>query len=70
MKTTTKGTIMNLAVSILAFTAGAAALASNLVLLYKLTELQDKFEESVDALKQNAAEGKQKLIKALQNLDI
>ena len=70
MKTITKGTIMNLAVSILAFTAGAAALASNLVLLYKLTELQDKFEESVDALKQNAAEGKQKLIKALQNLDI
>ena len=70
MKTTTKGTIMNLAVSILAFTAGAAALASNLVLLYKLTELQDKFEESVDALKQNANEGKQKLIKALQNLDI
>ena len=70
MKTITKGTIMNLAVSILAFTAGAAALASNLVLLYKLTELQDKFEESVDALKQNANEGKQKLIKALQNLDI
>ena len=70
MKTTTKGTIMNLAVSILAFTAGAAALASNLVLLWKLTELQDKFEESVDALKQNANEGKQKLIKALQNLDI
>ena len=70
MKTITKGTIMNLAVSILAFTAGAAALASNLVLLWKLTELQDKFEESVDALKQNANEGKQKLIKALQNLDI
>ena len=61
---------MNLAVSILAFTAGAAALASNLMLLYKLTELREEFEEAVDALKQNAAEGKQKLIKALQNLDI
>ena len=70
MKTTTKGTIMNLAASILAFTAGAAALASNLMLLYKLTELRDEFEEAVDALKQNATEGKQKLIKALQNLDI
>ena len=61
---------MNLAASIIAFTAGAAALTSNLVLLWKLTELQDKFEESVDALKQNANEGKQKLIKALQDLDI
>ena len=61
---------MNLAASIIAFTAGAAALTSNLVLLWKLTELQDKFEESVDALKQNATEGKQKLIKALQDLDI
>ena len=70
MKTTTKGTTMNLAASIIAFTAGAAALTSNLVLLWKLTELQNEFEEAVDALKQNAAEGKQKLIKALQNLDI
>ena len=70
MKTTTKGTTMNLAASIIAFTAGAAALTSNLVLLWKLTELQDKFEETVDALKQNATEGKQKLIKALQDLDI
>ena len=61
---------MNLAASIIAFTAGAAALTSNLVLLWKLTELQSEFEEAVDALKQNAAEGKQKLIKALQNLDI
>ena len=61
---------MNLAASIIAFTAGAAALASNLVLLWKLTELQDKFEETVDALKQNTAQGKQKLIKALQDLDI
>lgn len=61
---------MNLAASIIAFTAGAAALTSNLVLLWKLTELQNEFEEAVDALKQNAAEGKQKLIKALQNLDI
>lgn len=70
MKTTTKGITMNLAASIIAFTAGAAALTSNLVLLWKLTELQDKFEETVDALKQNATEGKQKLIKALQDLDI
>ena len=70
MKTTTKGTTLNLAASIIAFTAGAAALTSNLVLLWKLTELQDKFEETVDALKQNATEGKQKLIKALQDLDI
>ena len=61
---------MNLAASIIAFTAGAAALASNLVLLWKLTELQGRFEDAVDALKQNATEGKQKLIKALQNLDI
>ena len=61
---------MNLAASIIAFTAGAAALTSNLVLLWKLTEHQDKFEETVDALKQNATEGKQKLIKALQDLDI
>ena len=61
---------MNLAASIIAFTAGAAALTSNLVLLWKLTELHDKFEVAVDALKQNATEGKQKLIKALQDLDI
>ena len=61
---------MNLAVSILAFTAGAAALASNLVLLYKLTELEEKFEAIGDELRQHAWKGKQNLIKALQNLDI
>ena len=61
---------MNLAVSILAFTAGAAALASNLMLLYKLTELEEKFEMIADELKQHAEKGKQKLIKALQDLDI
>lgn len=61
---------MNLAASIIAFTAGAVALATNLILLRKLAELQDKFEKSVDALKQNATEGKLKIIKALQDLDV
>lgn len=61
---------MNLAASIIAFTAGAAALASNLVLLWKLNELQMRFEETVDELRESAAEGKKKLITALQNLDI
>ena len=61
---------MNLAASILAFTAGAAALASNLMLLYKLAELEKKFETIGDELRQHAWQGKQKLIKALKELDI
>lgn len=61
---------MNLAASILALTAGAAALASNLMLLYKLTELEEKFETIGDELRQHAEKGKQKLIKALKDLDI